>query len=115
MAGPLDMRSGRPLSCATIIASVVLPSPGGPASRMWSGVRCCMRAASSSSCSCPRTFVLPDELGEAARPQRALERELGLGGEHGFSGADTVPILLQGHGHGDDAAYKEGGGRAGAV
>ena len=33
----------------------------------------------------------------------------------GFSGADTVPILLQRHGHGDDAAHKEGGGRAGAV
>ena len=28
IAGPLDMRSGRPLSCATIIASVVLPRPG---------------------------------------------------------------------------------------
>ncbi len=36
IAGPLDMRSGRLDSCATIIASVVLPSPGGPAIRMWS-------------------------------------------------------------------------------
>ena len=59
IAGPLDMRSGRSLSCATIIASVVLPSPGGPASRMWSGVRFCIAAASSSSCSCPRTFAWP--------------------------------------------------------
>jgi len=59
MAGPLDMRSGRPLSCATIIARVVLPSPGGPASRMWSGVRFCIAAASSSNCSCPRTFACP--------------------------------------------------------
>jgi hypothetical protein len=39
MAGPLDMRSGLPLSWAMIIARVVLPSPGGPARRMWSGVR----------------------------------------------------------------------------
>ena len=59
MAGPLDMRSGRLLSWATIIASVVLPSPGGPASRMWSGVRFCIAAASSSSCSWPRTFTCP--------------------------------------------------------
>ncbi len=59
MAGPLDMRSGRSLSYATIIARVVLPSPGGPASRMWSGVRFCMAAASSSSCNWPRTFTCP--------------------------------------------------------
>ncbi len=59
IAGPLDIRSGRPLSWATIMASVVLPRPGGPASRMWSGVRFCMAAASSSSCSCPRTFAWP--------------------------------------------------------
>ena len=85
MAGPLDMRSGRPLSCATIIASVVLPSPGGPASRMWSGVRCCIAAASSSSCSCPRTFCCPTNSASDARPQGALEGELGLGlGELGL-------------------------------
>ena len=38
IAGPLVIRSGTPSSAATIIASVVLPRPGGPASRTWSGV-----------------------------------------------------------------------------
>lgn len=51
MAGPDDMRSGRELSWATIIASVVFPSPGGPARRMWSGDRFCISAARRSSCS----------------------------------------------------------------
>ena len=78
MAGPLDIRSGRPLSCATIIASVVLPSPGGPASRMWSGVRCWIAAACSSSCSCPRTFDWPTNSASDSRTQGALERELGF-------------------------------------
>ena len=79
MAGPLDMRSGRPLSCATIIASVVLPSPGGPASRMWSGVRVLHRRGLEQQLQLPAHLRLPDELGEAARAQRALEGELGLG------------------------------------
>ena len=39
IAGPDVMRIGTSSSLATIIANVVLPNPGGPASRMWSG-RC---------------------------------------------------------------------------
>src|SRR5580704_12882163 len=39
IAGPLVTRIGAPSSAATIIAIVVLPRPGGPASRTWSGGR----------------------------------------------------------------------------
>ena len=78
IAGPLDMRSGRPLSCATIIASVVLPSPGGPASRMWSGVRFWIARGLQQQLELPADLLLPDELGERARAQRALEGELRL-------------------------------------
>ena len=37
IAGPDVTRIGTPSSLATIIESVVLPSPGGPASSIWSG------------------------------------------------------------------------------
>ena len=37
MAGPEVTRIGTSNSLATIMAKVVLPSPGGPASRIWSG------------------------------------------------------------------------------
>ena len=52
IAGPDVTRIGTPSSLDTIIASVVLPNPGGPASRMWSGGTCRLRAASRKSCSC---------------------------------------------------------------
>ena len=97
MAGPLDMRSGRPPSCATIIASVVLPSPGGPASRMWSGVRCCMRRGREQQLQLPAHAGLPDELREAARAQRALEGELGLGREHGVGEVEVAVVGAVGH------------------
>ena len=56
----LDGRSGRqpqgaPSSAAMIIASVVLPSPGGPDSSTWSGACPRPRAASSTSESWSRT------------------------------------------------------------
>src|SRR4051812_12021677 len=59
MAGPLVMRSGAPSSAATIIAIVVLPSPGGPDSRMWSGGRPRRRAPSRMRESCSRTRSCP--------------------------------------------------------
>ena len=43
--GPEVTRIGRPISSARIIASVVLPRPGGPWRRMWSSVRPSRRAA----------------------------------------------------------------------
>ena len=48
-------RSGAFISCAMIIASVVLPSPGGPESSTWSGARPRPRAASRTSPSWSRT------------------------------------------------------------
>ena len=36
MAGPAVIRIGAPISAAMIIASVVLPRPGGPDSSTWS-------------------------------------------------------------------------------
>ena len=83
IAGPLDIRRGRLDSWATIIASVVLPSPGGPASRMWSGVRFCRAAASRSSCSWPRTFDWPtnsaSERGRRAPSKASSVSDSGVG------------------------------------
>ena len=59
MAGPLVMRSGAPSSAATIIAIVVLPRPGGPASSTWSGGRPRRRALVRISDSCSRTRAWP--------------------------------------------------------
>src|SRR4051794_40604477 len=59
MAGPLVTRSGADSSLAMIIASVVLPSPGGPDSSTWSGARCRPRAACSTSSSCSLTRRCP--------------------------------------------------------
>ena len=47
IAGPLVIRSGAESWWAMIIAIVVLPSPGGPDSSTWSGVRPRATAASS--------------------------------------------------------------------
>src|SRR4051812_21222782 len=58
-AGPLVNRSAAPISVAMIIASVVLPSPGGPESSTWSGARPRIRAASRTSPSWSRTRTWP--------------------------------------------------------
>ena len=49
IAGPLEIRSGAAISAAMIIASVVLPRPGGPESSTWSGTEPRCRAAVSTS------------------------------------------------------------------
>src|SRR5437763_429380 len=61
MAGPDVIRNGAPSSAARIIASVVLPSPGEPDSRTWSGgrPRCC--AARSSRRRTEPVLELEDE------------------------------------------------------
>src|SRR6478736_5913287 len=59
IAGPLVSRSGVLISAAMIIASVVLPSPGGPESSTWSGARPRRRAASRTSPSWSRTRACP--------------------------------------------------------
>ena len=97
IAGPLDSRSGRPLSCATIIASVVLPSPGGPDSRMWSAGRCWMRAASSSSCSCPRTFCWPtNSASEVGRSAPSIASSVSSTGSSASRSSSTDGLLARG-------------------
>ena len=59
LSGPLVIRIGCSSSAATIMARVVLPRPGGPDSRMWSGGASRRRAASRTSCSWSRTRVWP--------------------------------------------------------
>ena len=86
MAGPLDMRSGRPLSCATIIASVVLPSPGGPDEQDVVGRALLDARGVQQQLQLPAHLLLADELGERRRAQRALDRELGL--VDGLAGVD---------------------------
>ena len=73
MAGPLVSRSGAPISAAMIIASVVLPSPGGPDSSTWSGARPRRRAASSTRPSCSRTRSWPMTSSRLRGPQRRLD------------------------------------------
>ncbi len=58
-AGPDVRRSDEPSSAAMIIASEVLPRPGGPDNRMWSGVPPRFLAPSRTSCSCSRTRGWP--------------------------------------------------------
>ena len=61
-----------PISAATMPASVVLPSPGGPAKSRWSAAWPRRRAASSMMSRCSFSSRLADELVEAARPQAGL-------------------------------------------
>ena len=71
------MRSGAPISAAMIIASVVLPRPGGPDSSTWSGGRPRRWAASSTSASCSRTRSWPtnsSSVRAAAPPRRRARR-----------------------------------------
>ena len=74
IAGPLVTRSGAPSSCATIIASVVLPRPGGPDSRTWSGARPRAAGRLEHERELVADHALADELVQPARPQRAPRR-----------------------------------------
>ncbi|SKT73239.1 Uncharacterised protein [Mycobacteroides abscessus subsp. abscessus] len=58
-AGPEVTRSDEPNSAAMIMASEVLPRPGGPDNRMWSGVPPRFFAPDSTSSSCSRTRGCP--------------------------------------------------------
>lgn len=64
-AGPDVTRRLEFISWAMIIASVVLPSPGGPESSTWSGAFCLAFAASRTRESCSRTCGWPMK---SARP-----------------------------------------------
>ena len=62
-------------------ASVVLPSPGGPANSRWSTAWPRRRAASMTIAEVLLQLALADELGEAARPQPDLDDVLGVAGD----------------------------------
>ena len=68
-AGPEVMCSCTPISAATMPASVVLPSPGGPANSRWSAAWPRRRAASRMIAEVLLQLALADELVEAAGPQ----------------------------------------------
>ena len=59
MAGPLVVWMPTPSSRATMLASVVLPRPGGPYSRTWSAASPRWRAASSRMARLSLTWVWP--------------------------------------------------------
>ena len=81
---PLDGRPARrlsltPSSLAMTCASVVLPSPGGPESRMWSSGSSRPRAASMSTPRFSLTRVCPRYSSRCLRPQAAVYLEIVLG------------------------------------
>src|SRR3954447_12765030 len=79
-AGPAVCTNGTPSSAATIWASDVLPSPGGPASRTWSSASppgAAGRPAGGAGCpgldaGLPGHGVLADKVGQPLRAQRAV-------------------------------------------
>ena len=76
-AGPAVGTQGTSSSLATIWASDVLPSPGGPASSTWSSASPRPRAASMATGELLLEHLLADEVLQAPRPQRAVELVLG--------------------------------------
>ena len=72
-AGPAVCTKRTPSSSATICASDVLPSPGGPESRTWSSASPRPAAASTETVELLADAVLADELVERAGTQRAVE------------------------------------------
>ena len=79
-AGPAVCTNGTPSSTATICASEVLPSPGGPASSTWSSASPRAAGRLDRDRELLAQLRLPDELLEAPRPQRHLELVLGARG-----------------------------------
>src|SRR4029079_7103518 len=71
--GPEVCRKPTPSSFATICASVVLPSPGGPNSSTWSSASCRSRAAWMKISNCDFTFACPTySASESGRSERSI-------------------------------------------
>src|SRR5262245_30214993 len=79
--GPEVWRRFTPISRATMCASVVLPSPGGPNSSTWSRASLRFLAASTKIESCPRIFSCPtysaSDLGRSDRSKACSWGETG--------------------------------------
>ena len=69
MTGPEVSRKPTPSSAATICASVVLPSPGGPANSTWSSASPRRAGGLDEHGEVGAQLRLADELGEPPRPQ----------------------------------------------
>ena len=78
-AGPAVWMKSTSSSAATIWASEVLPSPGGPASRTWSSASPRAPAARMATLELALQRLLADELVEPARAQRDVELVVGAG------------------------------------
>ena len=78
MAGPEAYLTLTPSSRAMIVASVVLPRPGGPYRRTWSAASSLPRAACQQDGQVGLDLALADVLGERARPQGALDDEVAI-------------------------------------
>ena len=72
-AGPAVWTSGASSSAATMWASEVLPSPGGPASRTWSSGSLAPARGLDEDLELAGDLLLVDEVGEPPRAQRAVE------------------------------------------
>ena len=95
--GPEVMRRPTPISAATMPASDVFPSPGGPANSRWSTGWFRLRAASITICRCSVSWPLADELRQGPRPQSGV---LGLLGRrrHRIDRTDVVRSIPTGPG-----------------
>src|SRR5690625_2274744 len=113
-AGPEVSRRAPSSSAAMIIASVVLPSPGGPESRTWSGAEPRARAASRTRASWSRTTACPTK--SASRRGRsaasaARSSSSASASRYRSSGTGAASQVLQGGTeHGGDVAVGLGGG-----
>ena len=76
MAGPLVVWMLTPSSRAMMLASVVLPRPGGPYSRTWSAASPRWRAATQQDGEVVLDLGLADVLREAVGPKAGLDRHL---------------------------------------
>ena len=72
-AGPAVCTSGTPSSAATMLASEVLPSPGGPASRTWSSGSPRRARRLDEDPELLGHLDLVDEVGQGRRAQAAVE------------------------------------------
>ena len=91
-AGPLVGWNPAPISFATIWASVVLPSPGGPLNSRWSTASPRRRAPSIRSASCSFTRSCPTNSRERRRAEGDVELAV-LGVDHG--GLDQPVVVHQ--------------------
>ncbi len=76
MAGPLLMRSGAFISAATIMARVVLPSPGGPGEQHVVGAAAAHPGGLQHQGELFAYPVLADEVVQVLGPERGLDGPL---------------------------------------